>query len=424
MTRVVLRALPFAAALALASAAWASGTFVEPTTVIAELHGDSTSSGFGWAVSELEDVDGDGALDGIAGEPFTGPSAEGSLRVFSGATGATIYRLDGAGENAQLGYAIADAGDSNGDGVSDIVAGAPNNPGAPAAGYVDLYSGADGALLHRFEASRPGTRFGAAVSGAGDVDRDGHADLLVGEPLSLSRGSQTGRVYVYSGRTYRQIRKLDVGEAGDLFGTAVDWTPDVNGDGRPDHIVGARNAGPTRGGLAYVFSGKNGRRIFTITPPADTAVDFGWFFVAGIGDADRDGTPDVYAADFSDRSLNTPGTGRAGVYSGRDGSELQAWVGSTAGDGLGPGREAGDVDGDGAVDVAIGSYTSSAGAAQAGKIEIFSGRTGELLRRITSTTPNEQLGFDAVGLGDVNGDSKPDLLASAANESTVYIVAG
>lgn len=424
MKRALLRTLPVAVALTMSAAAWASGTFVEPTTVIAELHGDDTTTAFGWAVSELGDIDGDGAMDGIAGEPFTGPSLEGSVRVFSGATGAMIYRLDGSGANAQLGYAIADAGDTNHDGVSDIVAGAPNDPRAAAHGYVDLYSGAGGALLHRFEADRAGTRFGAAVSSAGDVNRDGHADILIGEPLSLSRGKQSGRVYIFSGRTYERLRKLDVGDTGDLFGTAVDWTPDVNGDGRPDQIVGARNAGPAQGGLAYVFSGKNGRRLFTITPPPATAVDLGWFFVAGIGDANADGTPDIYAADFDDRSLDTVGTGRAGVYSGRDGSELQAWVGETPGDGLGPGRESGDVDGDGSVDIAVGSYSASDGAPFGGKIEIFSGRTGTLLRRITSTTANEQLGFDAVGLGDVNGDSKPDLLASAANESTVYIIAG
>ena len=79
---------------------------------------------------------------------------------------------------------------------------------------------------------------------------------------------------------------------------------------------------------------------------------------------------------------------------------------------------------DGRPDLAIGSYSSSAGAANAGKIEIFSGRDGSQLRSITSLTPNEQLGFDAVGIGDVNRDGRPDLLATAANGETVYVVAG
>jgi hypothetical protein len=91
---------------------------------------------------------------------------------------------------------------------------------------------------------------------------------------------------------------------------------------------------------------------------------------------------------------------------------------------MGPGRGAGDVDGDRRPDIAVGSYTSSDGAPKAGRIDIFSGRTGRTLRTITSTTANQELGFDAVGVGDVNRDGRPDLLASAANGDTVYMIAG
>jgi hypothetical protein len=82
------------------------------------------------------------------------------------------------------------------------------------------------------------------------------------------------------------------------------------------------------------------------------------------------------------------------------------------------------VDGDGLVDLAIGSYTSSDGAPQAGKVEIFSGVDGSLIRRITSTTAFENLGFDAVGVGDLDDDGVPDLLISAASGDRVYVVAG
>jgi hypothetical protein len=151
----------------------------------------------------------------------------------------------------------------------------------------------------------------------------------------------------------------------------------------------------------YVFSGRTGELLFDIRA-LPSSVDLGYFFVAGVGDVNKDRTPDIYAADFND----SVGTGRAGVYSGRDGSELLSWVGEP-GAGFGPGREAGDVDRDGRPDVAVGSYTSSAGAAFGGKIEIFSGRDGSRLRSITSLTANEQLGFDAVGIGDVDRDHVP-----------------
>jgi hypothetical protein len=91
---------------------------------------------------------------------------------------------------------------------------------------------------------------------------------------------------------------------------------------------------------------------------------------------------------------------------------------------MGPGRGAGDVNGDGRPDLIVGSYTSSAGAPQAGKVQIFSGADGSLLRTLTSTVENDQLGFDAVGLGDTNHDGLPDELISAANGNHVYIVAG
>ena len=95
-----------------------------------------------------------------------------------------------------------------------------------------------------------------------------------------------------------------------------------------------------------------------------------------------------------------------------------------AGDGIGPGREAGDVDRDGLVDLAIGSWISNDGAPTAGQVEIYSGKDGSLLRRLTSTTAGENFGFDAVGLGDLDGDRVPDLVVSAATGERVYLIAG
>ena len=112
------------------------------------------------------------------------------------------------------------------------------------------------------------------------------------------------------------------------------------------------------------------------------------------------------------------------MYSGRDGTPLHSWTGAQPGAGLGPGRGAGDVDGDHVNDIAVGSYTSNEGAPAAGKIDIFSGATGRPLRSITSTTAGENLGFDAVGVGDVNRDRAPTCSRSAAEGDTVYMIAG
>jgi hypothetical protein len=426
------KSLSFAVAgLALLSAALAvgasgaGGSFVEhDVRVLQEFDSNGPApagSYFGWAVSELGDVDRDGVKEAIVGEPGSGSdSATGTTYVYSGRTGRLIYRFDGA-PGDQLGFSMADAGDTNRDGVHDILVGAPGN----GPGHVDLYSGRTGALLHRFVGASAGDASGWSVSSAGDVDGDHHADVLIGAPQAFGAVGP-GYATIYSGRTYEPIRTLTGDAIGDQLGSGAGWSRDVNHDHVPDQILGARNAGPDQRGRAYVYSGRTGARLFTIDASPHGG-ELGSFFVAGVGDVNGDGTPDFYVGDYADTTGGSVGgnpAGRAGVYSGRDGSELHAWVGDSADAGLGPGRSAGDVDGDGRPDLIVGSYTSSAGAFQAGKIQIFSGRTGALLRTITSTRENEQLGFDAVGLGDTNRDGLPDELVSAANGNHVYIVAG
>jgi hypothetical protein len=402
---VMLVALGLVVGAPAAAAADGSG-FVEDAHVLQAWHGEPNGY-FGWAVSELADIDRDRATDAIIGEPFTGG---GITWVFSGRTGRLIYRLDGAPGDRQ-GSAIADAGDTNRDGVHDIISGAPGTTG-PGRAY--LYSGTTGRLLHTWEGARPGDQLGSAVASAGDQNHDGYDDVLVGAQSDDSAGENAGAAYVFSGRTYELLRRLDGRHPGDRFGSGVDWSASVDRDRKADLIVGAfREAG---GGGAHVFSGRTGTELFSLARPAGAA-NFGQFFVAGVGRVDGDRVPDVYAADYNAQG----GSGYAAVYSGRDGSLIHAWPGAP-GDGVGPGREAGDVDHDGRIDLAVGAYT--AGPTAAGRVDIHSGATGDILRTITSTTDGENLGLDAVGVGDVNRDREPDLLLSAAEGDTVYLVAG
>ena len=406
------------ALLAPAPAAQATGTFVEPVRVIHTFSG--VQDGYlGWAVSELADVDGDGATDLILGEPST-PDQSGSTWVRSGRTGAIIHSFSGAPGDNQ-GYAVADAGDADGDGIHDIITGAPNVDPAAGPGVAYLYSGRTGELLHLFRGRHTGDQLGAAVASASDQNGDGRDDVLIGAPGSDAGGADSGRAFVFAGGRHTLLRKLDAEGPGAHLGDGTDWTPDATGDGVPDLIVGAGAGGPLGNGAVHLFSGATGReRWGAFAPPS--GVTLGTFFVAGIGDVDGDGVPDVYGADYADGSLG-PGTGRAALYSGADGSELHAFTGAAASEGLGPGREAGDLDGDGREDLAIGSYSSSAGAPDAGRVELYTPE-GARLRTITSTTAGENLGFDVVGIGDVDGDGIADLLVSAAEGDTVYVIAG
>lgn len=394
----------------------APGDFVEDDVQLLWQAQGEPGSQFGWAVAELPDIDGDGAMEAVVGAPAhdEGDGPAGLLVVLSGRTGDELFRFNGA-PGASLGYAMSDAGDVDGDGLHDIAVGAPAEAST---GRVYVYSGLDGQTLLTLDGEEAGDFFGAALAGPGDIDGDGYDDVLVGAP----RATPTGRAYVISGEDGSTLLTLDGPAPGLRFGSATAPVGDLNGDEVPDLFVGDRDAGKDSSGRAYVLSGANGSMLFTLAGGKDSR-DFGWFFVATIGDASGDGIPDLYVGDFASVAGGN-NSGHLHLYSGADGSELLNVVGAGAGQGLGPGRGAGDVDGDGRPDIAGGSYISSDGAPQAGKINLFSGTDGTILRTITSLEPGEQLGFDAVGMGDVDGDGRVDLLAAAANGNAVYLVAG
>jgi len=360
-----MRTVILAAAIGLAAATPAKADM----RVLQEWHGVPNGR-FGWAVSELRDIDRDGVTDVITAEPFA--PGGGTTWVFSGRTGRALHRFPGVAGDRQ-GWAVADAGDTDRDGVDDIVSGA--------LGRAYLYSGRSGRLLHTW--AGPGS--GYSVSSAGDMNLDGFDDVAVGSVAA-------GEVDIYSGRTYGLLRRLQ----GAGYGSAVDTSPGIL---TPELIVGAQP------GPAHVFAPFASFERLTLQPPAG-AGSFGDFFVAGVGRVDRDLFPDYYVGDYA--------LSWAGVYSGRDGSLIWAWPGAP-GDGRGPGREAGDIDGDGRVDLVVGDYLAS-------RVNVFSGATGRVLRTWASADPSEQLGFDAVGVGDTNRDGKPDLLLSAAAGDTVYLV--
>lgn len=397
-----------AAVLALGTVAWSPNANDAHTVYRVE----TGQLYYGWAISELADADGDGVTDWVSGSILE-DGFSGAMEVRSGATGALLHRREG-NPSSLLGYAMADVGDLDGDGTHDVAVGAPGN-GVP--GYVEFVSGATGEVLRRLDGSDDADFFGAAVGDAGDVDDDGVPDVLVGAPDT----AQGGTTYVVSGATGATVRTYHAPEAGAAFGTGTDAAGDVDGDGQVDHIIGAADAGVDDAGAAYVHSGADGILLHVFTAAAG-GQQFGHFFVAGLGDVDGDGVSDLYVGDYAD-DTDGENAGSASVFSGADGSLLHRFSGRP-GDGMGPGRGAGDVDGDGLVDLIVGSYTASAAAPGAGAVTLFDGDSGTELLTITSQREGEGLRFDAVGLGDATGDHKVDLLVSAGNAGTVYLYRG
>ncbi len=180
-------------------------------------------------------------------------------------------------------------------------------------------------------------------------------------------------------------------------------------DGVPDVVAAADAGGPAGTGQAYVFSGADGSILLTLEPNGSPAT-YGVFFARGAGDINLDGTPDIFIGDYNADG----GNGRAYVYSGSDGAVLLEFLGQP-GEGLGPGRAVEDLNGDGYRDLVIAGYTY--GSTEEGRIYFFSGKDGAVLRTLTGSIPGDNLGVDALSLGDLNGDGRPEfMLTSVGND--------
>ena len=146
------------------------------------LQGTAPQGYFGAAVVGLGDIDGDGFDDQAVTSRGVDPPM---VQIFSGRDGALLREHFGTpGADDAYGWAGANSGDVDGDGLDDLIVSAPDlNKSFTGQGQVYVYSGADGALLHTFTApAATGAQFGYSVAGAGDVDMDGYDDVIVGAP--------------------------------------------------------------------------------------------------------------------------------------------------------------------------------------------------------------------------------------------------
>ncbi|MEX1026239.1 MAG: integrin alpha [Planctomycetota bacterium] len=254
--------------------------------VLWQVEGDDASDLFGWSTAAAGDIDNDGFDDVVIGalldDGAPGGSSAGSLTAFSGIDGTVIHKIYGPIAGGNLGSNVGRAGDVNGDGHADIMG--ARGP------RVLVYSGADGTLLH--DLANGGLSAEGRCSGGIDVNLDGFDDLVIGNPTSQS----LGRVRVVSGVDGTILYEIFGDVVGDRLGSAVFGLGDVNGDGYPDFCAGSDgdDAGGSNAGSLRAFSGKDGSEIMTV--PGDAANRRMGTAMGGGHDVNGDGVKDAIAS--------------------------------------------------------------------------------------------------------------------------------
>ncbi|WGM40739.1 cadherin domain-containing protein [Caulobacter sp. NIBR1757] len=470
-----------------------NGASVTPGSVITLPSGAQIVVGAGGALSFLVG----GAYQNLAAgqtatETFTYVATDGGGSavapdgfISAGAlTAAKGFTITGAAAGDLAGYAVAGIGDVNSDGVDDVLVGAlqADPAGRTSAGtaYV-LYGRTGGYTGIDLAALTPAQGFGVrgfasldflgtSVSAAGDINGDGRADFIVGAPKANGpAGLDVGAAYVIFGQASGGFAGgIDVnalngtngfvirgGAATDSLGFSVSAAGDVNGDGRADLIVGARDADPagqSGAGKSYVLFGHTG--------PFSAAVDVAslnganGFSISGIDAADQSGLSAASAGDLNNDGLadliigaaggdpgGRAGAGEAYVLFGRTGGfaanvDLSSLNGTNgfvlngidAGDFAGWSvARAGDLNNDGIDDIAVGAlYGDPSGRGNAGEVYILYGRGGGFGASVNLSSLSGATGFvisggaagDLTGhtvsaAGDVNADGIDDLLIGA-----------
>lgn len=392
------------------------------------------------------------------------------LTVFDGSSGLLVgtngFQVTGPGAEAELGTSVTLPGDVNGDGLGEVLVGAPKVAGAAGRAYLiwgrrqyapqfdasSLVGSTNGVVINGINAL---DEFGSAVSGAGDLNGDGYPDMAIGAPINIT-SAQTNYVAILFGGTNLAGSLtasalngtngfLCYAPTGSLAGASLSEAGDLNGDGRADLAIGAPEAdrtGVTNGGAVYLLFGRtNWPAQVDLTQLNGTngaillsEAGFNRFgkSLAALSDFNGDARADLLIGASSISTSGFP-IGRAYVVWGRTNWPAQlvvtnlaashglALTGIEINGSAGTSVAGGDMNGDGLSDAIVGS------PGNAGKIAVLYGTTnpasplslaalnGTNGFTLVTTNASSRLGSGLASGFDLNGDGRMDLLAGASD---------
>ena len=425
----------------------------------------------GFSVSAAGDINGDGLADLLVGAPqqqhwngsvwittgsgrsyvVFGKTDTSAVNLSAVAAGTGGFAITGEATDDYSGYSVSAAGDVNGDGLADLLVGAPVNGagrsyvvfGKANTSAVNLSAVTAGTGGFAITGEAADDQSGSSVSAAGDVNGDGLADLLVGAPVNGAGGSYAGRSYVVFGKTDTNAVNLSAvaagtggfaitGEAADDYsGYSVSAAGDVNGDGLADLLVGA----PVNGaGRSYVVFGKTDTNAVNLSAVAagtggfaitgEAAGDWSGLSVSAAGDVNGDGLSDLLVGAPQQQYWNgsvwiTTGSGCSHVVFGKTNTSavnLSAVAAGTGGFAItGEAADdysgysvsaAGDINGDGLADLLVGAPYNDAGGSYAGRSYVIFGGTQWISNAVQ-------------GSGTVTGTSAAEAIIGSSGEDVL-----